>query len=249
MFLDTDYLFVFTLVGLYVYDSAQLCYFNEFFLSKGLRSSFYVQTVSLNYSFGKKFLFIPSLFFPSTLLFKVKWQTQNKTAPIVPADIEIIYNLAQQLELIQFLNTIGAILTLIALPLSIIGKASHTLIALIIIVIYAINLINILMIFLQRKTLSLRPKTLLLLFLDSLFCPPFALNLVKKISLNYAIQTEGLKLAQKLLQPPQLEVLITQIIKDIALLKTNHNLSNEQLTRLHEKEYELNQLLTSSEQE
>jgi hypothetical protein len=85
------------------------------------------------------------------LLFKVKWQTQNKTAPIVPADIEIIYNLAQQLKLIQFLNTIGAILTLIALPLSIIGKASHTLIALIIIVIYAINLINILMIFCSAK--------------------------------------------------------------------------------------------------
>jgi hypothetical protein len=74
------------------------------------------------------------------------------------------------------------------------------------------------------------------LLLDILLCPPFALNLLRKISLNYNIETEGTVLAAQILNTENYQNLLNEIVHDIQTLKTASNDKNVIQLELREQQ-------------
>lgn len=247
MFIPIDYLFIMSLVGLYLYDSAILCFYNNIFICKGIRKHFKYQCISLNFSFGKKFVLMPSLIFPYQLLFKGHWQLHNRSITNLDQDLLNIKKITQLLKPLQFINIILFIATILLLPVFIILEFSYLLLALLIFGIYLLNLLNFTYIVLKRKSLHLSKRHLFQFLLDVLFCPPFSLNILRKISLNYAIHTDSIILNQHLLQRPQYIQFLDKISQNIEVLKSNYEISDRSYTLLVQRQIELSKLKSNQE--
>lgn len=207
------------LVGFYLYDSAQLYFYNEFSLYKGVSNTFQSATVSANLNIFSKYLVIPNSFLSYRLMFKCAWKIQDIQSSALVREIEEITCITKILKPLQYINMLLFILTLVLLPLVIALKLGYLLLAIILVAIYFLNLISITMVIFKRKPLKLSRTKILHLFLDSLLCPPFALNLLRKISLNYQIHSEGTLLAQALLSTEHYQNLIATLLKDLDMLK------------------------------
>ncbi|HVJ39242.1 MAG TPA: hypothetical protein VM687_15760, partial [Stenotrophomonas sp.] len=69
-----------------------------------------------------------------------------------------------------------------------------------------------------RAALGLDRRALLSLAVDTLACPPFALNVVRKISLRHASRMDGLAFAAATLQPADLRRLHRQLLPRLQAL-------------------------------
>lgn len=241
-----EYLIILGLVGFYLYDSTKLCFYNEFYLLNGFTAKFKSQMLVNHFSILKKFLIIPQPFCPHYLCFKVRWQltSHQDHQQVIGDEIKTILNLQKILKPLQFMVYLNAVLTLILLPTALIYKSSYLYLAILILSIYAINLINITWIFVRRKQLHLSNLKFSYLFIDALLCPPFALNLLQKISLNYDFKTDAISLSQHLLDADDFQILLSQTIADIELLKNNHDAEQVLIEQLNLKQNDLINLLS-----
>ncbi|OTG67587.1 hypothetical protein [Acinetobacter silvestris] len=217
-----EYWVILGLVGLYLYDSAKLIRYNQVFLYTGLRSKFSIHVPSKNMNVLKKYLFLTHPFHNSHLLFILQWNlnAQKKCDEVQLADeIQTIKNQVDSLRKLQLSNILVWILTLIAFPLLFLTQQSYLLILSTLLLIYVINLAQASYVILKRKPLTLNKKQCVSFFIDALFCPPFALNLLKKITLNIEIQHDAIHIAQLLLNPKAFSSGLEQIIQDIDALK------------------------------
>lgn len=240
MHLPLEILIIIGLYGFYLYDSARLYFFNEFNVTKGIRSSFKFQHITKSFSFLSKYLFIPNMFFSYQLIFRCAWKIKQSIPSDQSTDVDSILLISKTLRPLQSTNILISLLTLVLLPLLLLLKLSYLPLAITIITIYILNISSLLFVILKRKSLQLSWAKIFQFFLDILLCPPFALNLLRKIGLNYHVQMEGIALAEKLLNPSDYQVLLEQIVLDINHLKTSTN--DENLTYLLSKE----QLVRSS---
>lgn len=247
--MSTEFLFILGLVGLYLYDSAQLRFYNEFFITRGFGKKFSYTSVQPNIHFAKKFLSFPDLFFPHHLQFHCQWQlqTQKDQTAQLNQDIEEIEKLSKILRPLQYSIFIVAMSTLVALPLAIIFEVGYVILAALSLLIYGLNLLNSLYIFVQRNTLQLSKKFLIHLLLDTLLCPPFALNSLKKISLNLKLKSDAIYLGHALFSPQHRADFDLELAKVIAQLKQQYPSSNKNYQALEQRELELKLSKTHSE--
>lgn len=246
--LTFEYLVILGLVGFYLYDSAKLCFYNEFYITKGFFQKIDAQMLTNQFSVFKKFLMIPQPFCPQYLCFKARWQLNklNENDQVLQKDIHTISDFYKILRPLQYLIYANTIFTLILLPLALVLKWGYLLLAVIITLIYLINFFNILVIFFLRNKLQLSNLKFIHLLTDALFCPPFALNLLQKICLNYEIKSDAVVLCQQLLAPDEFQQLLQQIIDDIELLKHNHDSEMVFIEQLNHKQIYLSNLLVKS---
>ena len=241
----TEHLLAIGIVGFYLYDSAKLCFYNELYIEKGFRQKFHFQTLSNQFSLSKKFLMLPNPLCPQYLCFKTRWQI--KTLALEPAELEHdvtnIKQISRILQPLQYNIFFNALLTLVLLPMALLLNLGYLLLAILIISIYTLNLFNICWIFFQRKSLTLSKSKMLHLIGDALFCPPFALNLLQKISLYSEFKSDAISLSQQLLPPVRFQQLLEQIIDDLELLKNAAEIHSEQFQLFELKQNELNHLL------
>ncbi|UUM28420.1 otopetrin domain-containing protein [Acinetobacter colistiniresistens] len=247
MHLAVELLLTIGIVGFYIYDSASLYFYNEFNLHKGMRSRFKSELISRQINVLHKYLFIPNLLLSHQLLFKCAWKIKDPEPSIHAHDLLHIKNISQILKPLQGINILIFILTIIVLPLLMIFKANYLAVAIILVLIYSLNLISILVVMIKRKRLQLSNFKIMQLLLDALLCPPFALNLLRKISLNYQAKTDGILLAAQILDLQQYQRLLDNILLDIQALKMASNEQN--ITQLELREQQLLQLKASIEQQ
>ncbi|QER38380.1 hypothetical protein F2A31_01110 [Acinetobacter suaedae] len=240
MSLSFDILLIIGIAGFYIYDSAHLYFYNEFNIQKGLGSAFKSQLISRQLNIFHKYLFIPNLLFSHQLLFKCAWKIKDPDPTIHPHDIIHLKNISQSLKPLQWVNIFAFVLTLAILPFFIAFKAGYLALAIILVIIYSLNLLSILFVIVNRKKLQLSWLKIMQLLLDALLCPPFALNLLRKISLNYHTKTDGILLAAQILDPQQYQLLIDSILLDIQTLKMASHEKN--LAQLELREQQLRQL-------
>ncbi|WP_433847554.1 hypothetical protein [Acinetobacter proteolyticus] len=240
MSLSFDILIILGIVGFYIYDSAHLYFYNEFNLQKGLGSTFKSQLISRQLNVFRKYLFIPNLLLSHQLLFKCAWKIKDPEPVVHTHDIVHLKNISQTLKPLQWINIFIFVLTLAVLPFLILFKAGYLAVAIILVIIYSLNLISILFVIVKRKKLQLSWLKIMQLLLDALLCPPFALNLLRKISLNYHAKTDGILLAAQILNPQQYQQLLDEILLDIQALKIASNEKN--IAQLELREQQLLQL-------
>ncbi|MGO3917910.1 hypothetical protein [Acinetobacter venetianus] len=246
MHLPLEILIIIGLYGFYLYDSARLYFFNEFNMTKGIRSSFKFQHVPKSFSFLSKYLFIPNMFFTHQLIFKCAWKIKQSIPSDQSADVDSILLISKTLKPLQWINMLLWLLMFVLLPVLLLIKLSYLPLAITIITIYILNISSLLFVILKRKSLQLSWAKIFQFSLDVMLCPPFALNLLRKISLNYHVQMEGIALAEKLLNSSDYQVLLEQIILDINHLKTSTNDKN--LTHLLSKEALLRSSLNANKE-
>lgn len=236
MSLSFDILIILGIVGFYIYDSAHLYFYNEFNLQKGLGSTFKSQLISRQLNVFRKYLFIPNLLLSHQLLFKCAWKIKDSELIMHSDDIRHLKNISQTLKPLQWINILVFVLTLAILPFLILFKADYLAVAIILVIIYSLNLISILFVIVKRKKLQLSWLKIMQLLLDALLCPPFALNLLRKISLNYHAKTDGILLAAQILNPQQYQQLLDEILLDIQALKIASNEKNIVQLELREQQ-------------
>lgn len=220
MHLPLEILIVIGIVGFYIYDSTHLYFYNEFNIQKGLNASFKSQLISRKFNFSRQYLVIPNLLLSHQLLYKCAWRFKNIHSAIDQNEIEHIRKISLTLKPLQIINFIIFLLTLGILPLLLIYKAGYLAISITLMMIYGLNLFSIFFVMIKRKILQLSWLKTIQLLLDVLLCPPFAVNLLRKISLNYQIKTEGILFASQILDQKHYQQLLDEILLDIQTLKT-----------------------------
>jgi hypothetical protein len=246
--IEIEYLIILGLVGFYLYDSAKICFYNEIYILKGFSTRFTVQMQHNRLSIFKKFLMIPPPLFPQYLCFKLCWQVNNvkDDHAMMQNEIEHITHLQRILKPLQFLVYLNAIVMLVLLPVALFKQWSYLILAILMLVIYVLNIINISYIFLQRKHLQLSNLKFTHLLVDALICPPFALNMLQKISLSYDFKTDAMLLAQHLLQVEEFQALLSQTIDDLEILKNNHDVEPKVIEQLNLKQIHLKNMFLNN---
>lgn len=223
IFINFEYLFIISLAGLYIYDSATVCFYNSIFILKGIRKKFDYQIPHSQFNFGKKFLIFLQILSPHILVFQTSWQYKTIHTKAIDIDINNIQKTAEILRKIQPIIIFLFVLMFIVMPILILFKFKTLLIILTILSIYLINIFLFIFILINRKKLHLSKKLILQILLDSLFCPPFALNLMKKISLNLSTTSDALALSKSLLNESRQKLLVNQVVSKIEILQSQYD--------------------------
>lgn len=188
MILDYEVMLALGIIGFYLYDSSMLIYVNELVFSEhnGTWSFSYPKP---NFQFLKKFLYIPNPLTPYRPIFRVFWSVN-----------EINHSLQSKVDLQSFITALRPLrymtyclcfLLFFGLPIIVFILNTNSDLSLIFLFcgIYINILVMLSQIYRQKETLGLSRKVFVKLSIDSLACPPFALNLLRKISLNYSLGT------------------------------------------------------------
>lgn len=223
MYFPFDVLLVIGIVGFYIYDSTHLYFYNEFNIYKGFKTTFKSQLISRKFNFYRQYLVIFNLLLPHQLIFKCAWTFKDTHSTIHAIEIEHIRKISLILKPLQVINILIFLLTLAILPFLLIYKADYVAISITLVMIYGLNLFSIFFVMFKRKNLQLSWFKTTQLLLDVLLCPPFAVNLLRKISLNYQIKTEGILLASQILDQKHYQHVLDEVLLDIQTLKTASN--------------------------
>jgi hypothetical protein len=196
MNLSFEALLILGVLGFYLYDSAILLFSNElvFIKSYGKWSASFP---SARWRVMRKLLFFPNPFTPFNLIFLSAWTTkdsssQNKSSDVSKLLVAMLY-LRISVMVLMFL-------LIIALPMVIfkLGIGTSSLVVLTLIYLTIINMLF--YAYFKKKDLGLSNKAFAELAFEALACPPFALNLIRNISLRHSLCKNSVKFAAKELE-------------------------------------------------
>ena len=180
---------------LYIYDSALLLYKNEAVLMPKGRNHWAVLWGGENAHWRGKKLFFPNLLVLHRPLFRVSWQFEKDSA----ASGE---DWAKWRALYRTLTPMvyGAALALFGwLPFTLFFSLTDSNVILTLALLYLNIMAALVWLFRQRKVLGLSRGRLAALSFECLICPPLALNLVRKLSLEVTSNEDLLRAAHRLL--------------------------------------------------
>ena len=179
-----EVLLVLGVFGFYFYDSFMLLNINELILTRSVKSWSYKFPI-LGFQLLKKFPFLPNLLTPNVALFQVLWPTNDDNLDSKALDVFI-----KSLIPIQMTVIILLLLILIYLPIVAFIYGSGVELLILFSTIYIVIASILIYIFTQKNNLHLTNIKFISIAFESIICPPFALNMVRKISLNYSINID-----------------------------------------------------------
>lgn len=186
-------------IGLYLYDSALLLYGNEGVVTTQGGSGWRVAFGSAIELRGKA-LFVPAPLFPHRPVFRLAWNfagagggdpgwTARRAllAPLAPA----IWVMAAAL--------------FVLLPLGLFTRLGESMLLAALALLYGGVIGALAWLAFRRARLDLAPRRLAQLAFEALLCPPFALNLVRKLSAEFSVEEDLVGAARRLLRAPDWE--------------------------------------------
>lgn len=186
------------ILSFYIYDSCLLLHMNEFIV---YRTS---QGWKIDYPSGqlqllRKQLYIPNPLCPARVLFKFTITPETNTGVSVkPCAISLPHSVSLSLHVLLFL-------LLILTPAALLLYKSESVLAILIIAIYSTIGFLLYSLDSQREKLALTKAMFLSLCLDSLLCPPFALNVARKIGRYAKLKGDPLEFGSSLLTAEEFE--------------------------------------------
>jgi len=191
----------------YIYDSCQLLFINEGVIIR--HGNRYTATINKNglILLGKKLL-IPNLLLPHQPIYRLPWESEKieKTASI---DL----NADQPLYLWFAFPAYGMAISLFILTPAVyyISGVSENLLWCLGLI-YYFSIVMGVELYFCRKPLELSNKKAWSLFFECLFCPPFAINIVRKLSLSRKIENDFVTVSFALLTQERWEGLREDLI-------------------------------------
>lgn len=182
------------MAGLYLYDSVQLLASNEVLLIPRRYGTWGAMFGAESFLVRGKEPCLPNPFLPHRPLYRFSWRTEGLVGPcqpwIPPGNEHVL--------LAPFIWTM-ALALFVVLPLGLFTHLGHLAVAAGVILFYANALAVLALVWFKRNTLGISGKRFASLALESLSCPPFALNLVRHISLAGFPDEDFLSVADRLL--------------------------------------------------
>lgn len=197
------------IVGFYLFDSAMLLYVNELVFSEKNGTWVIVRPESGWRMLGKN-LYIPNPLTPDYPLFRTCWVVDSM-ANERQEDIEKLRQFLNELNPLRYMTCGLFALLLIGLPIVLLGFGTGLGLLLLLGVIYFTISLMLAQIYQQRDELGLSWKIFAKLAFDSLACAPFALNLVRKITLRRTLVGDPICFAHQVLDVDAFTLLVQSL--------------------------------------
>ena len=173
-------------IGFYLYDAAQLLHGNELLL--GRSAGRWSADGGSDLRMGARRVALPWPFAPQRSLYRVAWSERDARPAIAPAQLTALEDFERALAPLRgfVLALLG--LLLFALPAaSLLLGAGWTLLG-VFAAYYLLVLVMLLVLHLRRGRLGLDRRAYWSLAIDAIACAPFAINLVRKLTLRRGLE-------------------------------------------------------------
>lgn len=197
MTLSFEIMLVLGVVGFYLFDSAMLLYVNELVFAEKNGKWVFGLPESGWKMLGKS-LYFPNPLTPDNPLFRTCWVAASATNER-QEDIEALQQFLNTLNPLRYMIFGLFVLLLIGLPIVLLGFGTGLALLLLLGVVYLTITVMLAQIYRQREELGLSWKAFSKLAFDSLACAPFALNLVRKITLRRSLVGDPICFAHQVL--------------------------------------------------
>lgn len=179
-------------VGLYVYDSVLLLYSNEAILTPRGKDGWFVSFGSNRTTLKGKEVYLP--LWPTQPLFRLAWEFEGAATGLSSTWT------AKRDAFTQFVPLIWSLaaFTFGLLPFALFGRRGDLIILLSFMLIYVNVLLIVLLLWFDRHKFDLTGKSFAVMALDLLICPPFALNIIRRLSLRVPVQEDLIHAARRL---------------------------------------------------
>ena len=194
MNLSFEALFVIGVIGFYLYDSSMLLFSNELIFTAKRRKWAFTSAESHWQMLGKN-LYIPNPFTPSSVMFRVSWFITGSEQP--PEDQHRLNNFILALTPLRWMTYYLFALLIVVLPLIMLGYGAGLEFLIVVAAVYLTITVMLVLVWRQKEVLGLSKKTFAKLSFDSLACAPFALNLLRKITLQRSLSGDPIIFARE----------------------------------------------------
>jgi hypothetical protein len=189
-------------LGLYLFDSALLLCANEAILCQSGNGRWSLAFGSHGFTLRGREPFLPNPFTPSRALFRLSWSFEGPSGAGATRSEHGDWS-GQRDAFKTFTPALpclaGALF--LGLPVALFFNLGEAALLSALGLIYASALWIVMLLWCKRGAFGLRGKALALLILDALACPPFALNVVRKLSLRVLTGEDLADAARRLLEP------------------------------------------------
>lgn len=192
--LSTEAMLLAIYVGLYVYDSALLLHPNEGILKACFASQWRSSFGSKNTTFIGKELYIPNLFEPATPIFRLSWQYESpvpSSGTDWDACIPTLRSFLVPTWLLFFCS-------FVLLPIALFAHFGDPLLLAVFALIYLFVTLIVVLLYFAKTSLSISSREFWLAALDFYICPPFAINVVRRLSLGQTVAEDFVEAARRL---------------------------------------------------
>lgn len=181
-------------VALYLYDTIMLLYSNEVLLVHGRRR--WRASLGSRFMLGGRFLALPRGLVPGTVVFRGCWgRVGMGPAPLCTPLPEFL----RALRPLQWASRLMAVLLFAAIPACLIWRPTSNLMLALVLAFYGMALGCCVYLVTKRKPLGLQGRMLSSAVVDVLACPPFAVNVVRRVTLAVGPATSPDAFAQQML--------------------------------------------------
>ncbi len=198
-------------IAFYLYDSLLWLYGDELVLIRRARR--WDHAAGSDRLLCRRRLYLPNPLTPQRPLWRACWSDVSRRDKFT--DISALASLVQTLRPLRALVTVLWLLIVVALPVVVVGGARPTTLLALFAAVYSVAAIAVVWLWRQRATLGLSARSCRALSFDALACPPFAINLVRKISLLTTLKGELLTQARGAFDAPALASLRATLLRRV----------------------------------
>ena len=181
-------------IGFYIYDSLSLLFHNQIVFTEASKTWGFTFPSS-RFRLGSRFIFLCNVFMPFQSVFLSSWPCVEKAVEI--KQLNTLNKFLNTLILFRLLSVILWITLILILPPILLMYGTIYNLLTLLAVTYLIILLMILLLRLLRKKLNLTNKDFVSIAFDILACPPFAINVVRKITLKQKFTFTPIEFSKK----------------------------------------------------
>ena len=178
--------------GFYLYDSCMLLYANELIFIRANDRWDFVSPGN-NYLLLGKSPYFPNPLTPHKMVFRVYWSDSGQHNP---NNMESLERFMSSLIELQYIVIILLALFFLLLPLVLLFYGSGSQLLWVFALIYINIGVMLTQVYRRKEILMISTRKFILLLLESFLCAPFALNILRKLSLHRTLYGDPIKFAQ-----------------------------------------------------
>lgn len=198
-------------IGLYLFDSVLLLYSNELLLLPRSRRWSFAEGSTLLVA-GRR-VYLPNPLTPGTPQFRVRWsEADPRQEHEEGGELERFF---RALRPVQYL-VMALLVILLALPVELLLYGTGIELLAVMAAFYLVTLATLACIFARRRELRVSGRSFLALCFDSLACAPFAINLVRKLTLRRALVGNPIAFAARTFEPAVFSSLLGAVSRRVS---------------------------------
>lgn len=181
-------------IALYVYDAGLMLFRDEVLFVHGRRG--WEGTLGSGFVLGGRYVALPGVFAPGRPVFRACW---SEGAPRSKAHAPM-RTVLQALRPLRWASRVLFVLLFVGMPVGLSLKASNEWMLALVAALYGIALLCVAWAWRCRRVFGLDRKGLAALAFDVIACPPFAVNVVAKITLRLGLPQAPEVFARRMLR-------------------------------------------------